>query len=57
MSFNLSKNCGRYSLDDMAVSKLPMLGVSNHSERNATNQAYGSWKNKGTFDIAVKEKL
>jgi hypothetical protein len=40
----------------MAVSNLPMLGISNHSERNATNQAYGSWK-KGIFDITAKVKV
>jgi hypothetical protein len=35
----------------MAVSNFPTLGMSNHSEMNATSHALGKRKNKGVFDI------
>jgi hypothetical protein len=42
MRCRLSNNCGRYFLEQMAVSNIPMVGMSNHSDINATNQAWGT---------------
>ena len=46
------RNCDRYVLEVIEESSIPILGISNHSERNATNQACGSLKNNGILDIA-----
>ena len=41
------KNCGRCFLDETAVSNIPILGKSNHSERTITSHARGSLKHIG----------
>ncbi len=44
-------------MDKMAVSNFPILGISNHSERNATNNAPGNWNNIGTFALGDIVKI
>jgi hypothetical protein len=39
MFCKLSKNCDRCFFEHIAVSNFPMLGMSNHSERNSTIHA------------------
>jgi hypothetical protein len=47
------KNWDRHFLDEIAESNMPILGISNHSERSATNHALGSWNKNGMFFLKI----
>ena len=53
MSCKLSKNCGRYSLDETAISNFPTSGKSNHSERIVTNHSVGNRNSNGMSDMTL----